>query len=107
MSWPCFAVSRTKGVLATLRAPVPLSSWTNVTDDEQHLHPPACLRPHRQAEVAGQDEPHPDHARYIYHWIKVMKADARAIFAAAAKAQEAVAYLDSLQPSAAAQQRAA
>ena len=28
--------------------------------------------------------------------IKVMKADARAIFAAAAKAQEAVAYLDSL-----------
>ena len=39
--------------------------------------------------------------------IKVMKSDARAIFAAAAKAQEAVAYLDSLQPSTAAQQRAA
>ena len=36
-----------------------------------------------------------------------MKADARAIFAAAAKAQEVVAYLDGLQPSAAAQQRAA
>ena len=36
-----------------------------------------------------------------------MKADSRAIFAAAAKAQEAVAYLDSLQPTAAAQQRAA
>ena len=33
--------------------------------------------------------------------------DARAIFAAAAKAQEAVAYLDSLQPTAAAEQRAA
>jgi antirestriction protein ArdC len=42
-------------------------------------------------------EPHPDHARYIHHWLKVMKADPRAIFAAAAKAQEAVAYLDSLQ----------
>ncbi|MBX9591757.1 MAG: ssDNA-binding domain-containing protein [Hyphomonadaceae bacterium] len=42
-------------------------------------------------------EPHPDHARYIQHWLTVMKADPRAIFAAAAKAQEAVAYLDGLQ----------
>jgi antirestriction protein ArdC len=42
-------------------------------------------------------EPHPDHARYIHHWLKVMQADPRAIFAAAAKAQEAVAYLDGLQ----------
>jgi antirestriction protein ArdC len=42
-------------------------------------------------------EPHPDHARYIHHWLAVMKAEPRAIFAAAAKAQEAVAYLDGLQ----------
>lgn len=42
-------------------------------------------------------EPHPDHARYIQHWLKVMKANPRAIFAAAAKAQEAVIYLDGLQ----------
>lgn len=42
-------------------------------------------------------EPHPDHARYIHHWLDVMTADPRAIFAAAAKAQEAVAYLDGLQ----------
>jgi antirestriction protein ArdC len=42
-------------------------------------------------------EPHPDHARYIHHWLEVMKADPRAIFAAAAKAQEAVTYLDGLQ----------
>ena len=42
-------------------------------------------------------EPHPDHARYIAHWLKVMKADSRAMFTAAAKAQQAVAYLDSLQ----------
>jgi antirestriction protein ArdC len=41
--------------------------------------------------------PHPDHARYIHHWLQVMKAEPRAIFAAAAKAQEAVAYLDGLQ----------
>jgi antirestriction protein ArdC len=43
-------------------------------------------------------EPHPDHARYIHHWLRVMKADPRAIFAAAAKAQEVVSYLDGLQP---------
>jgi antirestriction protein ArdC len=41
--------------------------------------------------------PHPDHARYIYHWLTVMKANPRAIFAAAAKAQEAIAFLDGLQ----------
>jgi antirestriction protein ArdC len=44
-------------------------------------------------------EPHPDHARYIHHWLKVMQGNPRAIFAAAAKAQEAVAYLDGLQVS--------
>ena len=42
-------------------------------------------------------EPHPDHARYIHHWLTVMKANPRALFAAAAKAQAAVAYLDGLQ----------
>jgi antirestriction protein ArdC len=52
------------------------------------------------ARVGIAPEPHPDHARYIHHWLKVMKADSRAIFAAAAKAQEAVTYLDSFQASA-------
>jgi antirestriction protein ArdC len=46
-------------------------------------------------------EPHPDHARYINHWLKAMKAEPRAIFAAAAKAQEAVSYLDTFQVSSA------
>jgi antirestriction protein ArdC len=54
--------------------------------------------------IAG--EPHPDHARYIHHWLSVMTADAKAIFTAAAKAQEIVGYLDGLQAKAA-QQRAA
>jgi antirestriction protein ArdC len=58
------------------------------------------------ARLGIASEPHPDHARYIHHWLKVMKAQPRALFAAAAKAQAAVAYLDSLQPGAA-QQRAA
>jgi antirestriction protein ArdC len=52
------------------------------------------------ARLGIANEPHPDHARYIAHWISVMKSDARAMFAAAAKAQEAVAYLDGLQPDA-------
>jgi antirestriction protein ArdC len=46
-------------------------------------------------------EPHPDHARYIHHWLKTMRANPRALFAAAAKAQEAVTYLDGFQVSAA------
>ena len=46
-------------------------------------------------------EPHPDHARYIHHWLTVMKANPRALFAAAAKAQEAVTYLDGFQASSA------
>jgi antirestriction protein ArdC len=53
------------------------------------------------ARVGIAPEPHPDHARYIHHWLKVMKADSRAIFAAAAKAQEAVTYLDGIQATAA------
>lgn len=52
------------------------------------------------ARLGIANEPHPDHARYLAHWLTVMKSDARAMFAAAAKAQEAVAYLDSLQPGA-------
>jgi antirestriction protein ArdC len=59
------------------------------------------------ARLGISGEPHPDHARYIHHWISVMKSDARAIFAAAAKAQEAVAYLDGLQAIAAPRQQAA
>ena len=59
------------------------------------------------ARLGIASEPHPDHARYIHHWLAAMKANPRAIFAAAAKAQEAVAYLDSLQPNTTAQKRAA
>jgi antirestriction protein ArdC len=39
-----------------------------------------------------------DHASYIASWLKVLKEDRRAIFAAAAMAQTAVDYLYSLQP---------
>jgi antirestriction protein ArdC len=38
-------------------------------------------------------EPRPDHAQYIAHWLKLLKSDNRAIFAAAAKASQAAEYL--------------
>jgi antirestriction protein ArdC len=38
-----------------------------------------------------------DHAQYLAQWLKLMKDDSRAIFTAAAKASEAVAYLRKLQ----------
>ena len=38
-----------------------------------------------------------DHAAYLAHWLKVLKADSRAIFTAAAHAQRAADYLHGLQ----------
>ena len=44
------------------------------------------------------NEPRPDHAAYITSWLKVLRSDNRAIFTAAAKAQQAADYLHNLQP---------
>jgi antirestriction protein ArdC len=52
------------------------------------------------AELGISPRPREDHAPYIAHWLRVLKADNRAIFAAAAKAAEGVRYLHSLQPKA-------
>jgi antirestriction protein ArdC len=38
-------------------------------------------------------EPREDHAEYIQSWLKVLRADKRAIFTAASKAQQAADYL--------------
>lgn len=48
------------------------------------------------AEVGIAAEPRFDHACYISSWLKVLKDDQRAIFAAAAKASEAATFLTSL-----------
>ncbi|HEY4942379.1 MAG TPA: zincin-like metallopeptidase domain-containing protein [Rhizomicrobium sp.] len=42
------------------------------------------------------NEPRPDHAAYIAHWLEILGKDNRAIFTAAGMAQEAVEYLRSL-----------
>jgi antirestriction protein ArdC len=45
------------------------------------------------AHLGLSSEPRPDHAQYIGSWLKVLKADKRAIFTAASKAQQAADFL--------------
>ena len=48
--------------------------------------------------IVPELEPRPDHAAYLASWLTVLANDKRAIFAAAAHAQRAVAFLHALQP---------
>lgn len=50
------------------------------------------------ADLALAPEPRAEHAAYIASWLKALKEDKRAIFAAAANAQRAADYLTALQP---------
>lgn len=50
------------------------------------------------ADLGLTPEVMPDHAAYIGSWLKVLKADKRAIFSAAAHAQRAAEFLHTLQP---------
>ena len=45
------------------------------------------------AHLGLSTEPRADHAQYINSWVKVMKADSKAIFTAASKAQQATDWL--------------
>ena len=49
------------------------------------------------ATLGLSTEPREDHAQYINSWLKVLKADKRAIFTAASHAQRAVDFLHGLQ----------
>jgi antirestriction protein ArdC len=50
------------------------------------------------ADLSLTPETREDHASYIEHWLKVLKDDKRAIFAAASFASKATEYLHGLQP---------
>jgi len=50
------------------------------------------------AELGIAHHPRPDHAAYIASWLKVLKADARAIFTVASKAQAGVDWMHAQQP---------
>jgi antirestriction protein ArdC len=45
------------------------------------------------AHLGLSTEPREDHAQYIHSWLKVLKADSRAIFTAASKAQQATDWM--------------
>lgn len=49
------------------------------------------------AELGITQDTRPDHAQYLSSWLALLKSDTRAIFTAAARASEAVAYLKTLQ----------
>ncbi len=49
------------------------------------------------AKIGITPAPRWDHAQYIAHWLRTMKADKRAIFTAASKASDAVDFLNGLQ----------
>lgn len=51
------------------------------------------------ADLGITAEPRPDHAAYIGHWLRIMKGDKKAIFAAASAAAKAGDFLAGLQPS--------
>lgn len=48
------------------------------------------------SDLGVVDIPRPDHAQYLAHWLTIMKADSKAIFTAAAKAEQACNYLQDL-----------
>jgi len=50
------------------------------------------------ADLGISNAPRPDHAAYVANWLTVLRSDNRAIFTAAAKAQQAVDFAHSLQP---------
>lgn len=50
------------------------------------------------AELGITQDVRGDHAQYLAQWLDLMKSDSRAVFTAAARASEAVAFLKSLQP---------
>ena len=51
------------------------------------------------ADLGIANEPRPDHAAYVASWLKVLNDDRRAIFTAAARANDAAVYLQGLSES--------
>jgi antirestriction protein ArdC len=58
---------------------------------------PFLFQPLLCANLGITDSPRADHAQYLDNWLHVLKADKKAIFTAASKASQAVAFLASLQ----------
>ena len=50
------------------------------------------------ADIGVTQDTRADHAQYLAQWLTLLKDDPKAIFTAAAKASEALAFLKGLQP---------
>jgi antirestriction protein ArdC len=48
------------------------------------------------AELGVSNEPRPDHAAYVAHWLRILENDPRAVFAASRLAAKAATYLNEL-----------
>ncbi|HEX8300268.1 zincin-like metallopeptidase domain-containing protein [Sphingomonas sp.] len=48
------------------------------------------------ADLGVSNQPRPDHAAYVAHWLQLLKNDARAIFTASRLANQAATYLHEL-----------
>lgn len=48
------------------------------------------------ADLGVTNEPRPDHAAYVAHWLEMLANDARALFAASRLATQAATYLHDL-----------
>ena len=55
-------------------------------------------RPSQLSRYMLAPEPRPDHAAYVASWLRVLRGDKRAIFTAAAKAQQAADWMHARQP---------
>jgi antirestriction protein ArdC len=99
----------------------PLAYYSTLAHEETHAsgHPSRCARDltgrfgsesYAAEELVAElgaafvcaslglaSEPRPDHAAYIENWLKVLKADKRAIFTAASKAQQAADWMHARQ----------
>ncbi len=103
-------MSRTEGYYATVTHE--LTHWSGAStrlgrDMGKRFGDKTCAAEELVAEIASAflcselgitQDTRADHAQYLAQWLKLMKDDSRAIFAAVAKASEAVVYLKSLQP---------
>jgi antirestriction protein ArdC len=66
--------------------------------DMQRRRPSQIWEPPWSWPISVSHHPRPDHAAYIASWLRVLKADARAIFTLASKAQAAADWMHTQQP---------
>lgn len=88
-------ICHASGHKSRLDRPVPKAFGDSVYIEEELLAELAAAILCAQYHVT--QDTRPDHAQYIHHWAQLLKDDSKAIFRAAARASEAVTFLNGLQ----------